>query len=126
MCERTDRAARRAYTWGSMIDMQYATCASLEDAISLSGPFTIPADVFSVVQSTGSLGRREHRLASVLYEARTDAGAELLRLSVAHPGDYSIWKSTTYIEPPQWGHPVIRVDGSVVLPGAGDANSSLN
>jgi len=109
-----------------MIDMRYATCASLKDAISLSGPFTIPADVFSIVQSTGSLGRREHRLASVLYEARTDASAELLRLSVAHPGDYYIWKSTTYIEPPQWGHPVIRVDGSVVLPGAGDANSSLN
>jgi hypothetical protein len=109
-----------------MIDMQCATSASLADAMSLSGSFTTPADVFSVVQSTGSLGRREHRLASVLYEARTDASTELLRLSVAHPGDYCIWKSTTYVEPPRWGHPVIRVDGSVVLPGAGDANSPLN
>jgi hypothetical protein len=92
----------------------------------MGGSFTIPADVFSVVQSTGSLGRREHRLASVLYEARADAGAELLRLSVAHPGDYSIWKSTTYIEPPRWGHPVIRVDGTAVLPAPADTDSSLN
>ena len=87
--------------------------------MTLPGSLTAPADVFYVVQSTGTLGRREHRLASVLYETRPLAQAELVRLTAVHPGDYAIWKSTTYIEPPQWGYAVIRADGAVVPPGAG-------
>ena len=90
----------------------------LEDiAMRLSGSLPAPAEVFYVVQSTGELGRREHRLASVLYETRPQAHTELTRLSAAYPGDYNVWKSTTYIEPPQWGHAVMRADGTVVPPG---------
>lgn len=86
--------------------------------MSLSGSLATPADVFYVVQSTGAPGRREHRLASVLYEMRPHAHTELARLSAAHPGDYAVWKSATYIEPPQWGYAVMRADGTVVPPGA--------
>jgi hypothetical protein len=77
-----------------------------------------PGDVFYVVRTTGTPGRREHRLASILYEARPHADAELARLSAALPGDYSVWKSTTYIEPARWGHSVMRSDGTVAPPGA--------
>jgi hypothetical protein len=93
----------------------------LEDSVNSSGSLAIPADVFYVVQSTGALGRREHRLASVLYETRLHAHTELARLGAAYPGDYAIWKSTTYVEPPQWGHAVMQADGTVVPPGAGHA-----
>ena len=86
--------------------------------MSLSASQTIPAEVFYVVQSTGVLGRRAHRLASVLYETRPQAHNELARLTAARPGVYSIWSSATYIEPPRWGHPVIRADGRVDLPDA--------
>jgi hypothetical protein len=86
--------------------------------MGLSGSLATPADVFYVVQSTGAPGRRAHRLASLLYETRPHAHAELARLSAAHPGDYAIWKSTTYVEPPQWGHAVIRADGTLVPAGA--------
>ena len=94
--------------------------------MTLPRSLTIPADVFYVVQSTGTLGRREHRVASVLYETRPHAAAELVRLAAMHPGDFAIWKSTTYIEPPQWGYAVIRADGVVAPPGAGLANPPLN
>jgi hypothetical protein len=80
----------------------------------LSGSLPTPAEVFYVVQSTGAPGRREHHVASVLYETRAQAHTELARLSAAHPGDYSVWKSTTYVEPPQWGYVVMRADGTVV------------
>ena len=82
----------------------------------LSGSLPTPAEVFYVVQSTGAPGRRDHHLASALYETRVQAHTELARLSVAHPGDYSIWKSTTYAEPPRWGCVVVRADGTVVPP----------
>ena len=91
-----------------------------EDTMSPSGSLATPAEVFYVVRSTGAPGRREHRLASVLYEMRPHAHTELARLRAAHPGDYAIWKSTTYIEPPHWGYAVIRADGTVVPPGAVD------
>ena len=97
-----------------------------EDTMSLSGSLAAPADVFYVVQSKGAPGRREHRLVSVLYEMRPHAHNELARLSAAHPGDYAIWKSTTYIEPPEWGHAVMRADGTAVPPGAGHAFMHLN
>lgn len=54
--------------------------------MSLFGSRATPTEVFYVVQSTGARGRREHRLASVLYEMRPDAHTELARLSAAHPG----------------------------------------
>ena len=87
--------------------------------MSLAGPLVTSADVFYIVQTTtGAPGRREHHLASILYEACVHAHAELARLSAARPGDYSIWKSTTYVEPPHWGHAVMRADGTVAAPGA--------
>jgi hypothetical protein len=89
-----------------------------QDTMSLSDSVAAPAEVFYVVQSTGARGRREHRLASVLYEMRAHAHTELARLIAAHPGDYAVWKSATYIEPPQWGYAVMRADGTVVPAGA--------
>jgi hypothetical protein len=82
----------------------------------LSGSLPAPAEVFYVVQSTGVFGRREHQVASLLYETRADARTELARLCAARAGDYSIWKSTTYVEPPRWGYAVMRADGTVVPP----------
>jgi hypothetical protein len=82
--------------------------------MNLSASVVTPAEVFYVVQSSGAPGRREHRLSSVLYETRPHARAELDRLSAAHPGDYAIWKGTTHIEPPQWGHAVMLADGTLV------------
>ena len=87
-----------------------------DTAMRLSGSIATPAEVFYVVQSTGAPGRREHRLASVLYETRPQAHTELTRLSATHPSDYTIWKSTTYIEPPRWGHAVMCADGTMVPP----------
>jgi len=95
-----------------------------EDALSLSASLVTPADVFYVVRSTGTPGRREHRLSSVLYETRPHARAELVRLGAAYPGDYAIWKGTTHIEPPQWGHAVMLADGTLVPAGAGHATVS--
>ena len=90
----------------------------LEDiTMKPSGSLLAPADVFYVVQSSGAPGRREHHVASVLYETRAQAHTEFARLSAAHSGDYSVWKSTTYVEPPQWGHVVMRADGTVVPAG---------
>jgi hypothetical protein len=82
-----------------------------------SGSLPPLTEVFYVVQSTGAPGRREHHLASVLYETRAQAHTELARLSGARPADYSIWKGTTYLEPPHWGCVVIRADGTVIPPG---------
>jgi hypothetical protein len=93
-----------------------AARAPCKTTMRLSGSLPTPAEVFYVVQSTGAPGRREHQVASVLYETRAQAHTELARLSAAHPGDYSIWKSTTYVEPPQWGYVVMRADGTVVPP----------
>jgi hypothetical protein len=97
---------------------------TLEDTMSLHALIAAPADVFYVVQSTGAPGRREHRLSSVLYETRPHARAELVGLSAAYRGDYAIWKGTTRVEPPQWGHAVMLADGTLVPPGAGHATAS--
>jgi hypothetical protein len=90
----------------------------LEDTMSLYASLAAPADVFDVVQSTAAPGRREHRLSSVRYQTRPLARAELVWLSAACPGDYAIWKGTTHIEPPEWGHGVMLADGMLVPPGA--------
>jgi len=74
-----------------------------------------PADVFYVVQSSGLPGRREHDVASVLYETRAQAHTELTRLKAGNSvGDYDIWKSSTYIEPPSWLYCVVLADGTVI------------
>jgi hypothetical protein len=76
-----------------------------------------PTEVFYVVQSTGELGERSHRLSSALYETRPQAETELDRLRATQPdGNYGVWKSATYIEPAEWLHRVVRSDGSLILP----------
>jgi hypothetical protein len=77
----------------------------------------VPLDVFYVVLSKGELGERDHRLRSALYETRLQADTELGRIRAADPGsDYGVWKSTTYIEPAEWLHRVVRADGTLILP----------
>ena len=76
-----------------------------------------PVEVFYVVQSTGVLGERDHRLRSDLYETRPQAAVKLAGLRHADSGGtYSVWKSVTYIEPAEWLHRVVRSDGSLILP----------
>jgi hypothetical protein len=82
-----------------------------------SAPSASPEEVFYVVQSTGTLGERDHRLRSDLYETRPQADAELARLRHEDPaGSYGVWKSVTYIEPAEWLHRVVRSDGTLILP----------
>ncbi|HEY8054057.1 MAG TPA: hypothetical protein VIE42_14805 [Steroidobacteraceae bacterium] len=74
-----------------------------------------PADVFYVVESSGRLGQREHDVASVLYETHAQAHTELTRLKAGNSvGDYDIWRSSTYIEPPSWLYCVVLADGTVI------------
>jgi hypothetical protein len=81
----------------------------------MSVPLATPADVFYVVQSSGALGRREHDVSSHLYETHAQAHTELARLKAGNPGgDYDIWKSSTYIEPPAWLYCVVLADGTVI------------
>jgi len=81
-----------------------------------AAPVASPAEVFYVVQSTGKLGQRDHRLRSDLYETRPQADAELTRLRHADSaGSYDVWKSVTYIEPAEWQHRVLRSDGTLIL-----------
>ena len=123
MRERTEGdGVRSANSLTPPIGMQCAPGRILEDTMSLYASRAAPADVFYVVQSTGAPGRRQHRLSSVLYETRPLARAELVRLSAACPGDYAVWKGTTHIEPPQWGHAVMLADGMLV-PAANRQNS---
>jgi hypothetical protein len=78
---------------------------------------TSPLEIFYVVQSTGVVGERNHRLRSDLYETRPQAAEELVRLRHADSGgSYSVWKSATYIEPAEWRHRVVRSDGTLILP----------
>ena len=84
---------------------------------SLSSAAAPPVEVFYVVQSTGVLGERDHRLRSDLYETRPQADFELVHLRRADSGGtYSVWKSVTYIEPAEWLHRVVRSDGTLILP----------
>ena len=80
-------------------------------------PAAAPREVFYVVESTGIVGERDHRLRSALYETRPQAQMELVRLRAeVSGGSYSVWKSATYVEPAEWLHRVVRVDGSLILP----------
>jgi hypothetical protein len=85
--------------------------------ISSSASMAPPVEVFYVVQSTGNLGERHHRLRSALYESRPQAETELARLRAAESaGSYGVWKSVTYIEPAEWLHRIVRSDGTLILP----------
>lgn len=77
-----------------------------------------PHEVFYVVESRDGAGERNHRLHSDLYETRSQAEAELPRLSSDEDGraHYSVWKSVTYVEPAEWRHRVVRSDGTLILP----------
>jgi hypothetical protein len=76
-----------------------------------------PVAVFYVVQSSGVVGERAHRLCSDLYETRLQAEAELARRRDSDPGSgYGVWKSVTYVEPAEWLHRVVRTDGTLILP----------
>jgi hypothetical protein len=76
-----------------------------------------PVEIFYVVLSKGSLGERDHRLCSALYENLALAEVERARLRAADlGGNYSVWKSSTYIEPGEWLHRVVRSDGTLIMP----------
>jgi hypothetical protein len=76
-----------------------------------------PLEVFYVVQSSGRVGERDHRLRSALYETRPQADTELVRLRHEDSHSiYGVWKSATYIEPAEWLHRVVRSDGTLILP----------
>lgn len=76
-----------------------------------------PHEVFYIVQSTGVVGERNHRLRSDLYETRPQAEVELSRLRQTDAAaSYSVWKSATYVEPAEWRHRVVRSDGTLILP----------
>jgi hypothetical protein len=88
-----------------------------EDWMNFSATAMAPAEVFYVVQSTGIVGERNHRLSSDLYETRPQAEAELAqRRHADSSGSYSVWKSATYVEPAEWLHRVVRSDGTLILP----------
>jgi hypothetical protein len=89
-----------------------------EDSMSAStSAAPPPLEVFYVVQSMGTLGERDHRLRSALFESRPQAEVELARLRTDESaGSYGVWKSTTYIEPAEWLHRVVRSDGTLILP----------
>ena len=76
-----------------------------------------PAEIFYVVQTTGKgIGKRHHRVRSLLYETRRQAQGELLQLRAASAGadTYDVWKSTTYIEPAEWMSDVVMNDGTMI------------
>ena len=80
---------------------------------------SVPIDVFYIVQSKGDRGERDHLLRSVPYETQAQAETELGRLrgaDVTGAASYGIWRSTTYVEPAEWLHRVVRSDGTLILP----------
>ena len=65
----------------------------------------VPLEVFYVVQtSSGAIGKRHHRVCPPLYETRPQAQTELIHMQTASSsrGTYSIWKTSTYVEPAEW------------------------
>jgi hypothetical protein len=98
-----------------------AALAVLSEAnamIESIGP-TAPIDVFYVVQSSGVIGRRDHKVISPLFETRWQADAELARIRDLRQGAVlSVWMRTTHIEPAQWLSDVVMADGTVIHPPA--------
>jgi hypothetical protein len=90
-------------------------------------PTEPPVEIFYVVRTRATEGERSHSLCSALYESRPQAQRELVRLQREDAaGDYSVWKSETYIEPAEWMHRVIRTDGTMILPRLRGATRNLN
>lgn len=89
-----------------------------DDSKSFSISDSTPVDVFYVVQSTGARGgEREYRLCSALYETRPQAETEIFRQRNANSGGrYEVWKSVRYVDPAEWLHRVVRIDGTLILP----------
>jgi len=80
---------------------------------------SVPVDVFYIVQSKGDRGERDHLLRSVPYETQAQAETELGRLRAADvtaAASYGIWRSTTYVDPAEWLHRVVRSDETLILP----------
>lgn len=80
-----------------------------------------PLDVYYVVETTADVvGERHHLVSSSLYETARQAEMELERLAAVSESatDYSVWKSSTYLEPARWAYDVVLVDGTVLRPSA--------
>ena len=74
-----------------------------------------PPDVYYVVHSSGTVGRRDHEVVSPLYETRGQADAELARLRAGKTkGVLSVWMRTAQEEPAQWLSDVVMADGTVI------------
>lgn len=74
-----------------------------------------PVDVYFVVQSSGKLGKRDHKVISPLFETHAQAHAELTRLRIERKDKVlSVWKHTTQVEPAEWLADVIMADGTVI------------
>jgi hypothetical protein len=77
----------------------------------------VPLEVFYVVRTTGDVvGKRHHQICPPLYETPHQAQLELthLRGAASAGGTYSVWKSTTYVEPAEWLYDVVIADGSII------------
>jgi hypothetical protein len=74
-------------------------------------------EIFYVVRTVAAEGERNHYLCSVLYETGPQARTELTRLKREDAtAGYGVWKSETFVEPAEWLHRVVRVDGTMILP----------
>jgi hypothetical protein len=88
---------------------------SVHPPAAATPPGTAPCEVFYVVETSGSVRKRQHHTSSLLYETRPQAETERRQLMEANPGKiYSVWKHTTYIEPAVWLADVEMADGSVL------------
>jgi hypothetical protein len=100
-----------------MNDTTHTSDQHSDRSMSFADSIAAPTDVFYVVQSASVSGERTHYLRSDLYETRSQAETELTRLrDTNHSGGYGVWKSSTYVEPAEWLHRVVRSDGTLILP----------
>jgi hypothetical protein len=74
-----------------------------------------PVDVYFVVQSCGTLGKRDHKVISPLFETRSQADAELTRLRTARRDKVlCVRKHRTQVEPAEWLSGVVMADGTAI------------
>ena len=95
----------------------YPSRQSPRRAASTDDGLHAPLEVFYVVRTTGGVvGKRQHRICPPLYETPQQAQMELMHLRgvASNSGTYSVWKSTTYIEPAEWLYDVVIADGSII------------
>jgi hypothetical protein len=115
--KRTDRDKSEVQTACTMKQRPSESRGPSDGAAHFAEQAAVPAEVFYVVLSKGTLGERDHCLRSALYETRPQADLELARMRAADSGgSYDVWKSATYIEPAEWLHRVVRADGTLILP----------